>query len=279
MQKREQGKPGGGSSLCVGKVLYCRRCGRPSVAPWPVIASPQFLRWSVGDQNNKRLVFALQSGMKSELNWALNTLTLLSFNEKEDLRKDATPLAKIPCLLDALLQVGENIGSAAPVTGLGNEYDMLVSNGPVSNVGQNTSPSLSEAQKNGTKSGASLWWLEEDGLFNLDDEGRAEKQIHKRLVDLISIPAYDAQAAAIGALDNLAELNVDCRLKLTHERWAIDRLLNVIKTPHPVPEICRKAAIILKASSQNHRTGLYCYHMKTHSRRSSSQMPSSLIHL
>jgi hypothetical protein len=48
---------------------------------------------------------ALQSGLKSELFWALNTLTLLSFKEKDDMRKDATPLAKIPGLLDALLQV------------------------------------------------------------------------------------------------------------------------------------------------------------------------------
>lgn len=57
------------------------------------------------DQNNKRIVLALQSGLKSELTWALNTLTLLSFKEKDDMRKDATPLAKIPGLLDALLQV------------------------------------------------------------------------------------------------------------------------------------------------------------------------------
>jgi hypothetical protein len=57
------------------------------------------------DQNNKRIVLALQSGLKSELFWALNTLTLLSFKEKDDMRKDATPLAKIPGLLDALLQV------------------------------------------------------------------------------------------------------------------------------------------------------------------------------
>lgn len=27
---------------------------------------------------------------------------------------------------------------------------------------------------------------------------------------------------------------------------AIDRLLKVIKTPHPVPEVCRKAALILE---------------------------------
>lgn len=56
------------------------------------------------DQNNKRIVLALQSGLKSELIWALNTLTLLSFKEKDDMRKDAC-LAKIPGLLDALLQI------------------------------------------------------------------------------------------------------------------------------------------------------------------------------
>lgn len=27
---------------------------------------------------------------------------------------------------------------------------------------------------------------------------------------------------------------------------AVDRLLKVIKTPHPVPEVCRKAALILE---------------------------------
>lgn len=57
------------------------------------------------DHNNKRIVLALQSGLKSELTWALNTLTLLSFKEKDEMRRDATPLAKIPGLLDALLQV------------------------------------------------------------------------------------------------------------------------------------------------------------------------------
>lgn len=57
------------------------------------------------DQNSKRIVMALQSGLKSELTWALNSLTLLSFKEKDDVRKDATPLAKLPGVLDALLQV------------------------------------------------------------------------------------------------------------------------------------------------------------------------------
>lgn len=64
-----------------------------------------FFLSSFQDQNNKRIVLALQSGLKSELTWALNTLTLLSFKEKDDVRRDATPLAKITGLLDALLQV------------------------------------------------------------------------------------------------------------------------------------------------------------------------------
>lgn len=44
-------------------------------------------------------------------------------------------------------------------------------------------------------------------------------QMHKRLVDLMSLQALDAQAAAVGALYNLAEVNMDCRLKLASERW------------------------------------------------------------
>ncbi len=44
-------------------------------------------------------------------------------------------------------------------------------------------------------------------------------QIHKRLVDLMSIQALDAQAAAVGALYNLAEVNMDGRLKLASKRW------------------------------------------------------------
>ncbi|KAI5398999.1 hypothetical protein KIW84_064389 [Lathyrus oleraceus] len=59
-----------------------------------------------------------------------------------------------------------------------------------------------------------------------------------------TIIALLERAAAIGALYNLAEVNLDSRLKIASERWAIDRFLEVIKTPHPVPEVCRKAAII-----------------------------------
>lgn len=86
-------------------------------------------------------------------------------------------------------------------------------------------------------------------LINPDNEPfllASATQINKRLVDIMSQPAIDAQAAAIGALYNLSEINMDCRLKLASERWAIDRLLKVIKMPHPVPEVCRKAATILE---------------------------------
>ncbi|KAF9605874.1 hypothetical protein IFM89_019846 [Coptis chinensis] len=72
-------------------------------------------------------------------------------------------------------------------------------------------------------------------------------QIYKRLVDLLSLPAIDMQAAAVGALYNLSEVSMDCRLKLASERWAVDRLLKVIKASHPVPEVCRKAAMILES--------------------------------
>ncbi|KAJ0975630.1 hypothetical protein J5N97_017595 [Dioscorea zingiberensis] len=75
--------------------------------------------------------------------------------------------------------------------------------------------------------------------------------IYKRLVDLLSLQTVDAQAAAIGALYNLSEVNMDCRLKLAE---AVDRLLKIVRTPHPVPEVCRKAAMILESlvsESQN----------------------------
>jgi hypothetical protein len=64
-----------------------------------------FFFWLFSDQNNKRIVLALQSGLKSEILWALNALAVLSFKEKDDFRRDTTPLAKVPGLLDALLQV------------------------------------------------------------------------------------------------------------------------------------------------------------------------------
>ncbi|GFZ08790.1 Armadillo repeat-containing protein [Actinidia chinensis var. chinensis] len=403
MQKREQGKQGGASS---GSATPAPKRGRPfgstssnaaaasfsadAVAPSTLLGPSLQVHSSFADQNNKRIVLALQSGLKSELTWALNTLTLLSFKEKDEVRKDATPLAKIPGLLDALLQVIDDwrdialprelvrtprvrlLGANSVVTGFGNEYEALNSINAVPNpsIGSGSSVTEFSGQKSTTRTRPSQWWLAEDGLFNLDDEGRVEKQqcavaasnivrnfsfmpenevimaqhrhlletvfqciedhitedeelvtnaletvvnlaplldlrifsspkpsfikitekravqaimgmlgssvrawhcaaaellgrliinpdnepfilpfgpqIYKRLVDLLSFPAVDAQAAAVGALYNLAEVNMDCRLKLASERWAVDRLMKLIKTPHPIPEVCRKAAIILE---------------------------------
>ncbi|XP_010466596.1 PREDICTED: armadillo repeat-containing protein LFR [Camelina sativa] len=403
MQKRELGKSGGNSGGSSGPPA---KRGRPfgstsansaaaaaaaaaaeAMSPSALLGPSLLVHNSFMEQNNRRIVLALQSGLKSEVTWALNTLTLLSFKEKEDIRRDVTPLAKIPGLLDALLLIIDDwrdialpkdltrgtrvrsLGTNTSVTGFGNEYDALASiQPPGSGIGSSAAEAL--GKKSTGKHQSSQWWMEEDGLFNLDDEGRSEKQmcaiaasnvirnfsfmpdnevlmaqhrhcletvfqciqdhmtedeelvtnsletivnlahlmdlrifsslkqsfininekkavqavvgildssvkawncaaaellgrliinpdnepfisplipqIHKRLVDLLSIQAVDAQAAAVGALYNLVEVNMDCRLKLASERWAVDRLLKVIKTPHPVPEVCRKAAMILE---------------------------------
>ncbi|KAL6970495.1 hypothetical protein U1Q18_048766 [Sarracenia purpurea var. burkii] len=400
MQKREQGKQGGASGGVApppakrgrpfGSVSSNAAASADAVAPSTLLGPSLQVHSSFADQNNKRIVLALQSGLKSELTWALNTLTLLSFKEKDEVRKDATPLAKIPGLLDALLQVIDDwrdiaqprelvrtprvrlLGANSVVTGFGKEYEALKSNVAVPNPCMGSGSSVTDfVQKSTIKTRPTQWWLNEDGLFNLDDEGRVEKQqcavaasniirnfsfmpenevimaphrhlfetviqciedhntedeelvtnaletvvnlaplldlrifssskpsfikitekravqaimgmlgssvkawhcaaaellgrliinpdnepfilpfapqIYKRLVDLLSFPAVDAQAAAVGALYNLAEVNMDARLKLASERWAVDRLLKVIKTPHPVPEVCRKATIILES--------------------------------
>ncbi|XP_057783320.1 armadillo repeat-containing protein LFR [Salvia miltiorrhiza] len=410
MQKREQNKLGGAAG---GSAPPAAKRGRPigsgsnsaalsaaataaaaasgdTIAPSTLLGPSLQVHSAFAEQNNKRIVMALQSGLKSELTWALNALTLLSFKEKDEVRKDATPLARIPGLLDALLQVIDDwrdialprvlaktprarlLGANSAVTGFGSEYETVNTGDSVPHptAGSGSSNKDLSAQKSSSKSRPSGWWFEEDGLFNLDDEGRAEKQqcavaasniirnfsfmaenelamgqnrhcletmfqcledyvtedeelvtnaletimnlgplldlrifssskpsfikmtekralqaimgmlgsavrgwhcaaaellgrmilnpdnesflmpfapqIYKRLVDIISFPAGDAQAAAVGALYNLAEVNMDCRLKLASERWAVDRLLKVIKTPHPVPEVCRKAALILE---------------------------------
>lgn len=420
MQRREQGKQGGAAG---GASTPAPKRGRPigsgtnsaavaaaaaaadSAAPSALLGPTFQVHSTFADQNQKRIVLALQSGLKSDLTWALNTLIVLSFKEKDEIRKDATPLAKIPGLLDALLQVIDDwrdiavpkehsrarrvrvLGANALVTGFGNEYDALASNDnfPQSIVGSGSSVTDSSAQKVAARHRPTDWWFEEDGLFNLDEEGRVEKQqcaiaasnilrnfsfmpdnevimaqhrhcletvfqciedqntedeelvtnaletivnlgplldlrifsslkpsyinitekravqaimgmldsqvkawhcaaaellgrliinpdnepfllpfatqIYKRLVDLLSLPALDAQAAAVGALYHLAEVNMDCRLKLATDRWAIDRLLKVIKTPHSVPEICRKAAMILESlvSEPQNRVPLLAY--------------------
>ncbi|EES07076.1 hypothetical protein BDA96_04G211500 [Sorghum bicolor] len=341
---------------------------------------------ALSDQNNKRIVLALQSGLKSEILWALNALTVLSFKEKDDQRRDTTPLAKVPGLLDALLQVIDEwrdismpkdhlkpprvrtLGANTTLSGFGQENMEKVYSDTATTSNNDQSKTEDSSV---TKKRAASFWFDEDGLFNNDDEGRAERQqcaiaasniirnfsfmpeneiimvqhrhclesifhcledqnreddelitnmvetlvnlapvldlrifssskpsfikmtekgavhaimgmlsssvkpwhcaaaeligrliinpdnepfllpvipqIYKRLVDLLSVPAYDAQAAAVSALYNVAEVNMDCRLKLASERWAVDRLLKIVKTPHPVPEVCRKTSMILES--------------------------------
>lgn len=349
---------------------------------------------------------ALQSGLKSELTWALNTLTLLSFKEKDDPRKDTTPLAKIPGVLDALLNVVNDwrnisnprelgklsmprlLGANCVFSGFGFEHEMTNSNDPLVRLrsmpdGFSTDDAISDRE--GQRKGVDCW-LDEEGLFNLDEEGRAERQqcavaasnvirnfsfmpeneifmaqhrhcletviqcmedhhtedeelvtnavetivnlapylnlrtfleqtteplsrttekraieailqmldspvkawhcsaaellgrlvvnpdnepfllpfipqVYKRLVDLLSMPGADAQAAAVAALYNFAEVNMDCRLRLANERWAIGRLVKIIQAPHPLSEVCRKAALTLEslASEPQNRSLLLAY--------------------
>ncbi|KAG2659460.1 armadillo repeat-containing protein LFR-like isoform X2 [Panicum virgatum] len=340
---------------------------------------------ALSDQNNKRIVLALQSGLKSEILWALNALTVLSFKEKDDIRRDTTPLTKVPGLLDALLQVIDEwrdiampkdhlkpprvrtLGANTTLSGFGQENMEKV----YSDTGTASNDQSKTEESSVSKKRTASFWFDEDGLFNNDDEGRAERQqcaiaasniirnfsfmpenetimvqhrhcletvfqcledqnreddelitnmletlvnlapvldlrifssskpsfikmtekgavhaimgmlsssvkpwhcaaaeligrliinpdnesfllpvipqIYKRLVDLLSVPAYDAQAAAVSALYNVAEVNMDCRLKLASERWAVDRLLKTVKMPHPVPEVCRKTSMILES--------------------------------
>jgi hypothetical protein len=132
------------------------------------------------DQHTKRIVMALQSGLKGELAWAINSLTLLSCKEKDDTRKDATPLAKVPGLLDSLLEVIREwrdvahervfaklsrprlLGADQPYTGFGLEYEITTPDDPLLRI------------RDDAKDG---WCWDEEGLFNLDEIGRQEKQL------------------------------------------------------------------------------------------------------
>ncbi|MCO5572866.1 hypothetical protein L7F22_026625 [Adiantum nelumboides] len=361
---------------------------------------------SFADQNSKRIVMALQSGLKSELTWALNTLTLLSFKEKDDPRKDAMPLAKIPGILESLLTMVDDwrnisnpresrklfkprlYGSSCVFSGFGSEYETVSAHDPLvrlRSIQEGLSPEDGTGDKEGSRNGFE-YWLDEEGLFNLDEEGRSERQltavaasnvirnfsfmpendvlmarnshclatliqcvedhhtedeelvtnaietivnlapylnlralseqpseprsrtmekraieailrmlespvkawhcsaaellgrlvvnpdnepsllpyihqIYKRLVDLLSLPGADAQAAAVAALYNFAEVNMDCRLRLASERWAIGRLVKIIQAPHPLSEVCRKAALTLEslASEPQNKSLLLAY--------------------
>ncbi|GFP86061.1 armadillo repeat-containing protein lfr [Phtheirospermum japonicum] len=182
---------------------------------------------------------------------------------------------------------------------------------------------------------ASGWWLEEDGLFNLDDEGRSEKQqcavaasniirnfsfmpdnevamgqnrhCLETLFQCLEDHVTEDEELVTNALETIMNLGPLLELKIfssskpsfvkmTESRavkavvkmlqssvkaWhcaaaellgrmilnadneqflmlfgpqiykrlvemAVDRLLKVIKTPHPMPEICRKATLILE---------------------------------
>ncbi|CAN7042394.1 unnamed protein product [Brassica oleracea var. botrytis] len=178
MQKREFAKSGGqsgGSSAPPAK--RDRPFGSTSAAAAAAAAAAETMSPAEQQENSA----GLQSGLKSEVTWALNTLTLLSFKERDDIRRDFTPLAKIPGLLDALLLIIDDwrdialpkdltrgtkvrsFGVNSSVTGLGTE----------SGVGSAAGEVLGKKNKHQS----SQWWNEEDGLFNLDDEGRAEKQL------------------------------------------------------------------------------------------------------
>ncbi|XP_077245436.1 ARM repeat superfamily protein isoform X2 [Tasmannia lanceolata] len=357
----KRGRPFGSTAGAAAAAALAAAAG-DSAAPSTLLGPSLQVHTSFADQNNKRIVLALQSGLKSELTWALNTLTLLSFKEKDEMRRETMPLTKIPGLLDALLQVIDDwrdialpkdytkpsrlrlLGVNSLVTGFGNAYEQMGPNDTLSHLGPGTGLSNTDVSaRKGSKNRSSEWWFEEDGLFNLDEEGRAEKQqcavvasniirnfsfmpdnevimaqhrhcletvfqcvedqntedeelitntletivnlgplldlrifsssrpsyikitekravqaimgmlgssikawhcaatellgrliinpdnepfllpsvpqIYTRLVDLLSLPAVDAQAAAVGALYNLVEVNMDCRLKLATERW------------------------------------------------------------
>ncbi|KAI4984297.1 hypothetical protein ZWY2020_055257 [Hordeum vulgare] len=397
MQK-QTGKSGGGGGSSAAKrgrpfgsttgsgaaaAAAAAAVGDPA-APAALVGPSLHVLTALSDQNNKRIVLALQSGLKSEILWALNALTVLSFKEKDDLRRDTTPLAKVPGLLDALLQVIDDwrdiamprdhtkpprvrtLGVNTTISGFGLGVGKVYSD--------STTPPNDQSKIEAstiTKKRSAGFLFDEDGLFNIDDEGRTERQqcavaasniirnfsfmpenetimvqhrhcletifqcledqnaeddelitnmlealvnlapvldlrifssskpsyikmaeksavhaimgmlassikawhcaaaeligrliinpdnesflvpvisqIYRRLVDLLSVPAFDAQAAAVSALYNVSEVNMDCRLKLASERWAVDRLLKIIKAPHPVSEVCRKAAVILES--------------------------------
>ncbi|KAG0565612.1 hypothetical protein KC19_7G001200 [Ceratodon purpureus] len=161
----------------------------PNLGP-ALQVSPNF-----AEQHSKRIVMALQSGLKGELAWAINALTLLSFKEKDDTRKDAMPLAKVPGLLDSLLHVISEwrdiahervfaklsrprlLGADQPYTGFGLEYEIASSDDALLHIRaageKNTQgedgPDAAEAKEG--------WCWDEEGLFNLDEIGRHEKQL------------------------------------------------------------------------------------------------------
>ncbi|KAL6313459.1 hypothetical protein AAG906_004422 [Vitis piasezkii] len=167
MQKRDQNKLGGTAG---GTITSVAKRGCPfgsggsnsaaaaiadAAAPSTLLGPSLHVHGSFTDQNNKRIVMALQSGLKN-----------------------ATPLANIPGLLDDLFQVIDGWRdialpkelAKAPRARFGNECEALGSNDVLSHPGFSSFISEASVQKNTIKLRPLEWWLDEDGLFHLDEK-------------------------------------------------------------------------------------------------------------
>lgn len=176
---------GHAESASVGAVVH-------QPLPEPNLGPALQVSHSFAEQHTKRIVMALQSGLKGELAWAINALTVLSFKEKDDTRKDATPLAKVPGLLDSLLHVSSEwrdvaqelvfakllwprlLAADQPYTGFGLEYEIATSDDALLHIREKNAQAEDGADAVEAQEG---WFWDEEGLFNLDEIGRHEKQI------------------------------------------------------------------------------------------------------
>nr|XP_024396865.1 armadillo repeat-containing protein LFR-like isoform X2 [Physcomitrium patens]PNR38871.1 hypothetical protein PHYPA_019149 [Physcomitrium patens] len=193
---QKRGRPAtanaGNSANHVGHVENATAGAAHQPSPGPNLGPSLQVSHNFAEQHTKRIVMALQSGLKGELAWAINALTLLSFKEKDDTRKDATPLAKVPGLLDSLLQVISEwrdiahermfaklsrprlLGADQPYTGFGLEHEIYIPDDALLHVRAAAERNAQGADATETKEG---WCWDEEGLFNLDEIGRHEKQI------------------------------------------------------------------------------------------------------
>eukprot|EP00897_Mesotaenium_endlicherianum_P010137 jgi/Mesen1/9151/ME000587S08647 len=441
----------------------------PNLPMMPSLGPCVQVQANFAEQNSRRIVLALESGMRGEVAWALNALTVLTFAEKDDPRRDAGPLAKVPSLLDALLTVVDDwrdyaeertskklkrmrsLGAGRAYTGFGTADGQLDKDDPLSKLrypfdaamdhpsdaraeadkrprgtpllqarqmaraaraaggsshrqSQGPGPAAGVATRGGLKSAGLKkgkgearraerqeereepdqdWWWEEEGLFNLDELGRMEMQqcavaasnvvrnlsfvpeneapmaAHKRLVeslfvwmedhqaeddelvtnavetlvnlsshvdlrtfataragdpgdipqpvlldrvlaaweemlsspvrawhapacealgrcminpdnevalvpfgtevldrlvDLLASPDLEVQAASVAAVGSYADLASSTKLHLAAHRWAVSRLLAIVRRPHPLLEVCRRAITALESIAQEQRT-------------------------
>eukprot|EP00850_Spirogloea_muscicola_P020214 SM000209S06393 [mRNA] locus=s209:169036:171609:- [translate_table: standard] len=67
-----------------------------------------------------------------------------------------------------------------------------------------------------------------------------------RLVELLAAQAPESSAAAAVTLCTFSGVNADCRILLAQEPWLLQRLLGIIRAPHPFIDVCRKAALTLE---------------------------------